>query len=210
MKNEKEKMSKILTLSDVKRQPSLLTYNLVLLSREKVILRPLKYKDLNNLTIFLKNLSSKTRKFYNFPTFDLKMAKELCNAINKYDKLRFILKTKFSKKIIALFEFSFDMPETDKKRFLKYDIKLNSKNYCRFAPCIADSYQNKKVGSLVFPYIIKIAHKFNRKKIILWGGVLAKNDRAIKFYKNNKFKELGKFKDPNQTNQYSIDMIKLK
>jgi len=203
-------MSKVLTLSDVKKKPSILTYNFILSSGEKTVLRPLESKDLNDLAIFLKNLSPQTRKFYTFPTFGLRIAKELCDAINKYDKLRFIVKSKSSKKIIALFEFSFDIPEGDKKRFLKHNIKLNSQNYCRFAPCIADNYQNKKIGSLVFPYMVNIAHKFGRKKIILWGGVLAKNGRAIRFYKNNGFKKLGKFRDINRNNEYSVDMIRLK
>ena len=203
-------MSKILTLSNVKEKPSILTYNLILSSGEDVVLRPLEYKDLRDLAIFLKNLSPQTRDFYTFPTFGLRMAKELCDAINKYDKLRFIMKIKSSKKIIALFEFSFDMPEGDKKRFLKYNLKINSKDYCRFAPCITDNYQNKKVGSFIFSHMVNIAHQFGRRKIILWEGVLAKNRRAIKFYKNNGFKKLGKFKDINQNNQYSVDMIRLK
>jgi len=202
-------MKQYLTLPEVKKHPSLLTYNLVLSSGEKVILSPLKPKDVNDLAFFLRQLSKKTREFYNFPSFGLKMAKELCEAINKYDKLRFVLKDKSSKKIIALFELSFDISEGDKKRFLKYNLKIDYKDCCRFAPCIADNYQNKKIGSLVFPFIIKIVNKFNRKIIILWGGVLAKNGRAIKFYKNNGFKELGKFKDPNKKGQYSIDMIRL-
>ena len=55
----------------------------------------------------------------------------------------------------------------DKKRFLRYGLKLNSRECCRFAPRIANSYQNKKVGSAVFLYIILTAKKFGRIKIIL-------------------------------------------
>ena len=61
---------------------------------------------MGNSTIFLKNLSFQTREFYTFPTFDSKMARELCNAINKYDKLRFVLTTINLNKIIGLFELS--------------------------------------------------------------------------------------------------------
>jgi GNAT superfamily N-acetyltransferase len=201
-------MKRLLTLSEIEKNPKLLTYSLKLESEEKVTLRPLESKDLAKLKSFLKSVSKKTQKFYNLESFDSKMAKKLCRDINKYDKLRFILEILPSKDIIALFEFSLDIPEGDKKRFLKYKIKLNNKDYCRFAPCISDKYQNKKIGSLIFPKIIKISKKIGRKKIILWGGVLEKNIRAISFYKKNKFKELGKFKDPNIKDQKSLDMVR--
>ncbi len=193
-----------LNLLDVALNPQLLTKELRVQNNKKIILRPLEVKDVKLLSTFLKNLSPKTRKFYTCKSYDYSYAKELCNAINRYDKLRLVVTLKTTKQIISLLEFSFDITNEDYKRFLKYGINL-TKNDCRFGPCISDDYQSKGIGSAIFPYIIDVAHKFGRKRIILWGGVLINNKKAIRFYEKKGFKNLGTYE--NLENGTSLDMI---
>ncbi len=182
-----------LNISDVAKNPSLLTYKVSLPDIGTAAFRPLQSQDVKALARFFKDLSTKTREHYILESYDKKMAQELCTAINRYDKLRIVIVNDVSKKIIAFFEFSFDIPKTDKQRFLKYNIKLNSSTDCRMGPCIADEYQNQGIGSITFPYLIDIAKKFNKKRMILWGGVFTENKLAVNFYEKNGFKKLGKF-----------------
>ncbi len=194
-----------LKLSDIVEKPGMFTSEVVLPSGEKAVFRPLKKNDSQILTIFLENLSKSTREYYTLDSYDLSTAKEMCDAINRYDKLRFIVVSNKTKKIIALFEYSFDIPESDRKRFLEYGVDLNSTADCRIGPCISDEYQNQGVGSALFPLLVSIAQKFNQNRMLLWGGVLANNERAINFYKKNGFKNLGNFK--NKDDKESLDMI---
>jgi len=194
-----------LNLSDIKNKPSLLTFELQLSSGETVILRPLEHKDVDLLTEFLNNLSKRTREYYKLDSYDKSTAKMMCDAINKYDKLRFVVAKKSTDKLIAFFEYSFDIPAGDKERFLKYNIQLNSKTDCRMGPCISDEYQNQGIGSVLFAYLIDIAKQFRQRRLILWGGVFEENKRAINFYIKNGFKKLGIFKD--KKGDKSIDMI---
>jgi len=194
-----------LTLSEVAKSPSLLTFEITLPTGEDVIFRPLEPHDATLLAQFLEDLSPQTREFYTLDSYDIRTAKELCDAINRYDKLRFVVTDESDEKIIALFEYSFDIPEGDTQRFLKYTITLDPHTDCRFGPCIADRLQNRGMGSALFPICIHIARQFGKERIILWGGVLRDNQRAIKFYEKHGFKILGTFN--NKDNKITMDMI---
>ncbi|KKP43434.1 MAG: GCN5-related N-acetyltransferase [Parcubacteria group bacterium GW2011_GWA2_33_14] len=194
-----------LTLSEVEKNPKILTSEKILPNGEAVIFRPLEHKDAEILADFLEGLSTQTREFYSCESYDLKEAQKYCEAIHRYDKLRFIVISKAKNKMIALFEYSFDVPESDRNRFLTYEEKFDFDLICRMGPCIADAYQNQGTGTTLFPFLVGIAQQFGCKQIILWGGVLSHNERAIKFYKKNGFRELGNFK--NNHHKESIDMI---
>jgi RimJ/RimL family protein N-acetyltransferase len=194
-----------LTLLDIEKDPSILTYEILLKNNEIAILRPLEKTDIEILTKFLENLSKKTRKNYTLDSYDKNTAQEFCNAINRYDKLRFLLIEKTTNDCIGIFEYSLDIPESDETRFANYNIQLNSETDCRMGPCLSDLYQNSGIGSMVFPYLIKIAKNLGQQRMILWGGVFSDNERAISFYEKNGFKRLGSF--TNQDNKASLDMI---
>ncbi len=80
-----------LNLSDIVKNPDLLTFKIPLPSGELVILRPLEIDDVDPLAQFLEKLSPMTREYYVLDSYDASTAKELCDAISHYDKLRFVL-----------------------------------------------------------------------------------------------------------------------
>lgn len=82
---------------------------------------------------------------------------------------------------------------------------LDSQFDCRFGSCISDKYQNKGIGSIIFPYIVDIAKQFIQKRLLLWGGVFQDNEGVIRFYLKNGFRQLGIFSD--DKGRVSIDMI---
>jgi len=101
--------------------------------------------------------------------------------------------------------FGFDIVKGDIERYRGYGIELDNDTVCRLSPCIADDYQSQGLGLLVTPddyqsqglgllvtpHKVDVAHRFGQKSIILLGGVLTKNHRAIRFYEKNGFQKLG-------------------
>jgi len=176
-----------LTLDDIDRHPELISscddFEGIL-----IYFRPLLKTDDIKLAEFLENLSEKTREFSTRNSYDLNEARQLCFAINRYDKLRLIALTN-NQTIIALFEFSLSIVEDDYKRFAeKYNIKLDETTDVRFGPCISDQYQNHRLGCWLFEKTKLIAQQMDKQRLILWGGVLLHNKQAIRFYEKIGFK----------------------
>lgn len=193
-----------LTLKNFEQNPKLYTWELQIQSGEKIILRPLSHFDIEKLTSFLENLSKETQRLSTFDSYDKTTATELCNAISKYDKLRFVLENQ-KQEIVGLLEFTLDIPQNVINQYTDYGLALDIDNTCRFGPTLADEYQSKGLGSLVFPYILQIAKLLDKKHIILYGGVFADNTRAINYYQKHGFKVAGKFK--NEEGIGNFDMI---
>lgn len=191
-------------LNEFASNTSRYSYNLITNSGEKLLFRPLIHSDVKLLTSFLEGLSAETRRLSTFDSYGISMAREVCDAINKYDKLRFCLINSLGS-IVGLIEFTLDVPESDIARFLSYGISLDELRTCRFGPTLSDSYQNQGVGKLLFPYIMEIVKLLNKNAVILYGGVLADNERAIRYYLKHGFVKAGVF--VNSDNLETIDMI---
>lgn len=180
-------------LSSIAANPLLLTVSVITPEGETLVLRPLETTDLDELAQFLANLSPETRHFSTFDGYDRAAAQALCDSIARYDKLRFVIQSGASQWIVGLLEFSFAILEADRLRYTAYGIALDSAVDCRFGPTLADDYQGKGLGTLVLPFVKDAARSFGKRRVILWGGVLADNARALRFYEKNGFKALGKF-----------------
>ncbi len=198
--NEENKLK----LQDFEQNPKQYTWELQTQSGEKITLRPLLHSDIEGLTSFLEILSTETRRLSTFDSYDKVTAIELCNAISKYDKLRFVLESQ-SKEIVGLIEFTLDIPQNVIDKYITYGLTLNTEYTCRFGPTLADKYQSQGLGTLLFSYVVKIAKLLVKKHIILYGGVFANNIRAIKYYEKHGFKIAGKY--INDDGVESLDMI---
>lgn len=194
-----------LTIADIANNPLAVRFEIQSSQNEKFILRPLEQHDEHTLLDLLHSLSEQTKRFYSYTDPLDAVAKEMCDAINKYDKVRFVLENTSQKELVGLFEFSMDIPANDLERFEEYNIHLDSKTDCRIAPLLRDAYQSKGLATVVLPILVKIAQGFERNRIMLWGGVLQNNPQAIRFYEKNGFKKLGKFM--NEDHLPSYDMI---
>lgn len=170
------------------------------------VFRPLETADVGRLAEFLSSLSGETRRFWNLESYDHSAAAELCDAIGRYDKLRFVAQeTAAPFLLLASFEFSFGIPPGDTERFRSYGITLSETTDCRFAPCVRDALQGSGLANALMPLAVDIARRFGRSRIILWGGVDSENRRAIRFYEKHGFTSLGRFGNPG--GREAIDMI---
>lgn len=99
--------------------------------------------------------------------------------------------------IVALFEFSRDILLSDILRFRRYGVEPQDvRTDVRFGPCIPDGYAGRGLGlgNRLFPCMRKIMCRFGKRRMILWGGVLADNARALRFYEKNEFRLVGRFR----------------
>ncbi|MFD7610936.1 GNAT family N-acetyltransferase [Streptomyces sp. NPDC059828] len=194
----------MLTLTEIADDPLVLTRRLALEGGSEVVFRPLARADAERLAGFLEGLSPESRRFSTQDGYDLVAARELCDAIARYDKLRLVLEEAPAGRIVGLLEFSLDLHPDDIARYQEADIPLAATD-CRFGPTLADDYQGKGVGTHVFPLIADVARRLGRKRIILWGGVLAGNPRAIRYYEKSGFRPVGTFAEADGTR--SLDML---
>ncbi|USN97445.1 MAG: GNAT family N-acetyltransferase [Candidatus Nomurabacteria bacterium] len=165
--------------------------------------RPLVNEDIEMLGEFLANLSSDTREFSTFDTYDEVMAKELCDAINKYDKLRLVVES--DQETVGLLEFSFGLPGGDLTRFKEAGYELTEERDCRFGITLSDKYQDLGLGGKLMPIIKDVAKKFGKERIILWGGVFESNKRAVHYYEKHGFKRVTTSSDDDGKVRVDID-----
>ena len=72
------------------------------------------------------------------------------------------------------------------------------------APSVADAYQNKGMGTAFFNYQIRNLKSYAfMRRLILWGGVQKRNERAVQFYNKLGFQLLGEF----EHNGSNFDMM---
>lgn len=200
-------MRPLLTLAEMAQNPADFTTPLRAATGEQIFLRPLIPGDVEMLARFLAGLSAESRRLSTFSGYDRATAQELCDAIARYDKLRLavVAAEGAEESIVGLMEFSFDLTSGDILRYAKTESPLDPATDCRFGPTLADRWQNRGLGSRLLPAIWEIARRFGRSRVILWGGVLADNSRAIRFYEKNGFRHVGRF--VNGDGQECCDMI---
>lgn len=194
-----------MALAQIAEDPGPLTHRLEPRDGVRLVLRPLARTDAESLAGFLAGLSTESRRFSTFDGYDLAAAQELCAAIARYDKLRLVLEEEASTRIVGLLEFSLSLPQGDVERYREAGIHLDEGTDCRFGPTLADDHQGKGLATQVFPLICDVARRLGKRRIILWGGVLADNPRAIRYYEKNGFRRVGSFTGPG--GHTSLDMV---
>lgn len=200
-------MDHLLTLAEIAAHPENFVTRFDLATGERLLLRPLLAEDVAKLADFLARLSPQSRRFSTFSGYDRAAAQELCEAIARYDKLRLAVveANGAAEPIVGLFEYSLDLTAGDISRYANYGLRLEPAIDCRFGPTLADAWQSRGVGSLLLPAVWDFARLFGRSRVILWGGVLADNRRAIRFYEKNGFVHAGRFVNGN--GEECCDMI---
>jgi len=97
------------------------------------------------------------------------------------------------------------MIDWDKNRYASRGQSYESGTSVTFAPSVADEWQSSGLGSLMNAIIEKDLASRNIKHIILWGGVQASNEIAIKFYKKLGYQFIASFWHDEKDNH---DMVK--
>lgn len=159
-------------------------------SHENIILRELVSSDFDVLLYYLYNLSAETKSRFGPHSFDADAAIQFYNS---NDVTGFVATDTNSDFIIAYSIIKEGILHHDRNRLLAYQYPNIENDCCTYAPSVADNWQGKGIGKLMFDHILKHCRQKLTRRIILWGGVQATNEKALRFYKKLGFVKLGQF-----------------
>jgi GNAT superfamily N-acetyltransferase len=151
-----------------------------------IIIRRLKHEDEQALSDYFISLSDRTKDLFKPHRFDRETVKEICEDENP-GKIRLVALR--NNDIIGYFILILGIPPSSKARYNN----LDESETCTLAPSVTDKYQNQGLGTEMMHYTLEIARKLGKNKVILLGGVFAKNHSAIHFYKKFGFKTIRTF-----------------
>lgn len=146
--------------------------------------------DLPHLLSYLLNLSTETKQRFGPHEFTLE-------ALQTYYHHRsytgFLLIENNSTYIIGYAILKQGFLEHDFERISSYQINPNSYTDATYAPCLADDWQSKGLGQLLWENVKEFLIHNHINRVILWGGVQQSNSAALGYYKKLGFRELGIF-----------------
>jgi hypothetical protein len=172
---------------------------------EPITIRPLRADDADRLMEYFGSLSAKTRARYGPHPFDAQTARSICASLDPADVLRMVACVSHAggERLIAYVLLKMGILEADRQRYEKLGIPLDPESDCTLAPSVADDYQNQGIGSLIMQHLLEVAPGLGRRRIVLWLGVQATNDRAVHFYTKWGFRKVGEF----YTDKNNYDML---
>jgi len=185
--------------------PEFLTTTARLRAGEPLTLRPLHPDDADRLASYFSGLSADTRARYGPHPFDEQTARAICASLDPMDVLRMVasISNDGEEGLIAYALLKLGILEPDRQRYEKLGIRLDPESDGTLAPSVADDYQNQGVGSRMMQHILEVAPRLGRRRIVLWYGVQATNERAVHFYTKWGFRKVGEF----YTDKNNYDMI---
>jgi GNAT superfamily N-acetyltransferase len=182
-----------------------LTATAALRSGERITMRPLRSDDAARFGAYLGGLSAQTPSRYGPHPYDHATADAISAALNPADILRMVatVPRDGGERIISYVLLKNGILEQDRERYEALGIPLDPATDGTLTPSVADDYQDLGVGSTMMGHILDAARVLGRKRIVLWLGVQATNERALHFYTKWGFRKVGEF----YTDKNNYDMI---
>ena len=162
-------------------------------------LRPLRPDDVELLTEYFLSLSDYTKMLYGPHPFDRETAEKLCREEDP-TVLRLVTLEQGTSRIGSYFILFLKLRPGDASRYTD----LAPEGVCSLAPSVRDELQNTGLGSLVMKELVEVARSLGMRRMILCGGVQARNARGYHFYSKWGFSKVREF--PTQIMNY--DMIR--
>ena len=153
------------------------------------------------LVHYLHHLSDETKSRFGPHAFDMPGLIDFYNSSNTIHG--FIAEDIPCREIIGYTVIKEGVLEHDRGRLAQYGYPNLDNKCCTYAPSVADKWQGKGIGKMLFQFILGYCEQLQIDKIILWGGVQSTNERAVNFYKQLGFVTLGTF----EYNGLNQDMV---
>ncbi len=172
------------------------TTTLLLRDGRHATVRPLAATDVESLTAYFEGLSAQTRSFYGPHPFDRATAGRLCATIDPSRTVRFVALIDDGTpdaRIIGYMILTRDIGPGDIARYAAYDVPLDPAMTASLAPSIADAFQEQGLGTAMARHVIDCARAAGLRRVILMGGVQARNERGRRMYERLGFVTQGEF-----------------
>lgn len=212
-----------LSIDQVAREPSQLTTGLRAGDGSPFSARVLLATDADALGRYFDGLSQSVRSMYGPHPLNAEHAAVLCASIDYRVLLPFLAlvypdpqdlpsqdaapggtpKEEFSgavcrgtrkrQDVVGYFLVQLGLRDGDRKRYVDHGHPLIGDECCTFAPCVADAWQQRGLGSALFPHVTACLRRLGRRRFLLWGGVRSDNPRAQHFYRKFGFRHVGDF-----------------
>lgn len=147
-------------------------------------------EDLPNLLSYLIHLSPATKQ--RFGPHPL-TAEAIHYLYHHPDYIGFLIIENHSTYIIGYGIIKKGYLDHDFQRLSSYGIVPNRDTDATYAPSLADDWQGKGIGHLLWKTITAYLQTQDTKRVILWGGVQINNIRAVNYYQKLGFELLGEF-----------------
>ncbi|HCL27864.1 MAG TPA: hypothetical protein DIC52_05465 [Candidatus Latescibacteria bacterium] len=187
-----------LSLDDLAREPEQFTCDLHTAGGSPFTARLLRSDDGDRLGLYFDNLGPSVRGMYGPHPLHAAHAALLCGSIDCDQLLPFVAIVNDpddaeSHAIAGYFLVQVGLRDGDRQRYIDHGHPLTEQECCTFAPCIADAWQSRGLGSALFAHLATSLRRLGRRQLVLWGGVRSDNPRAQHFYRKFGFRHVGDF-----------------
>lgn len=159
---------------------------------KKVFLRQLQASDAVALYNYFQNLSANTKLRFAPHPFDWDTVKEISSEKNA-DCLRFVAIHADNAQVVAYMILQPRLVVWDLDRYKRRGQLIKPESSASFAPSVANEWQGSGLAIMMSKYIEAIALDLGIRKFVLWGGVQASNEQAIRFYQKLNYQTMGNF-----------------
>lgn len=166
---------------------------------DDLVLRRLCTHDAAALESYFGSLSSESKHRFRPHPLTAEAARQLCAAAAS-PTLRIVIEQ--AGKLVAYFILDPQVPVHEATRYARFGIALESGKDFLFAPSVSDGHQNKGIGSLAMPHVLRLARQSGARSLVLMGGTQDGNARAIAFYEKFGFERVGGY----QSEGFNHDM----
>ncbi len=199
-------MDSSLTIAELVRNPGCVSRKIACAGGRELIFRLFTREDAEPLGRYFEGLSDATRRRYGPHAFTMDEAKRLCAELDYGKTMRFLAEV--NGEIVAYFIVLVGFREPDEKHYSGYGLNLDGRRVCTLAPSVADAWQNSGLGSAMMGELIPLMRRLGFRWMVLFGGTLAVNERAIHFYRKHGFNQVGTFQTTvNNAPVDNLDMV---
>jgi GNAT superfamily N-acetyltransferase len=172
---------------------------LTLKNGREIVLRRLNLSDLSALAVYLESLGEATRKRFGPHPYDLHSLKDFYHTPGNIG----FLAVDDAGTIVSYAVIRIGYLDHDRLRLESYGLILDPATDACFAPSVSDQWQSLGIGDLILSYILDELRLLDFRRVILWGGVQADNEKAVNYYLKNGFRTLGQF----EYHGLNLDMV---
>ena len=166
-----------------------------------ITIRKWEKQDLPHLYQYLVHLGSITKSRFGPHPFDQGILEQL---FDQGDHIGMLVIDNPSTYIIGYALIKQGFLTHDAERLKSYGLQLSHTTDATYAPSLADEWQGKGIGKLIWQSTIALLQQKGIRRVILWGGVQQANERAVAYYHRLGFVTLGTF---SLNSLQNLDMI---